>query len=307
MQIIKIFFLIILICLLISRDTCSTTRKIFNHLKSKENINTKEQPFGIETYNNINANTIIVSHYTINNNTFINHVIQNHRQYATKHGYDYWFRNGILDQRFGDVLYWQKTIVIKQAMNITDEYKRYKYKWILWVDGDVLFTNFNKSLEDLKKNIKVDNNNFLIIGRDMTCTKNNICPKDCCFNVGVLLIHNNEQSRKFIEKIINNFSRYNNNPLPEQAAIQDEILKPSLNLYKKYQNKCTLPPLPGVLIVDSTVINSGYVQNWRSGHFIAHFAGTGNTYRDNVIPKFLQCLKDNKYHYSQKCEHPNLN
>lgn len=76
----------------------------------------------------------------------------------------------------------------------------------------------------------------MIIGLEMAYDKGNIWAAYCCFNSGVLLIRNSKQGRKFIQAI--------NNDLP----------KPLLNVYKNYKNKCNLSPAPGgVIAVDSTI------------------------------------------------------
>lgn len=286
-----------------------------NTIINKLTFCTEEKPFNIDVYNK-KTKTIIVSHFTLNNN-FIDKVIENHRQYAKKHGYDYWFRNGVIEKKFSKKfndlktgIHWQKPIVIQQAMKILDEDKKYKYEWILWLDGDAVFTDFNKSLEKLRQENQITNKHFFTIARDMSCTRDNICPEYCCFNAGVLLVRNNALGRAFIKKIIDQHPKYVNNPVPEQTATQDLILR--LNLQKQNsQNKCNLPIIPGVMVVESEVMNSGYLKNWQAGHFIAHVTGTGNvdnnTYREKLILNLLECMKNNKYNNLDSCEFSKLN
>lgn len=300
-----ILLAILLMILLMNRDTA-----IYRFLDQPNNIDLPEKPFDLNLYNKTNniLKTIIVSHFTIDNNHFIKDVIKNHRKYAKKHSYDYWFRNGIIDRKllrnqqkpinynintFG--MAWQKLPVIQQAMDIMDGVN-HKYEWILWIDGDAVFTNINKSLDDLKNEMHVTDKHFLVIAKDMCCGSDNVCPVDCCFNAGILLIRNNQAARQFIQNIIDSFSKYKDKSLLEQAAIQDQILGLLIRKnntikvlnYTGNKNKCNIHPIPGIMIVNSTTINSGYVQNWKPGHFICHFAGIGNITRNILIPKFLK-------------------
>ena len=312
----KIFILlvIILMILLINRDTV-----IYRFLP--------EKPFGLNLYNKTNniPKTIIVSHFTIDNNNFIKDVINNHRQYAKKHSYDYWFRNGIIDRQLlrnqqkrinyninTFELFWQKLPVIQQAMNIMDGVN-HKYEWVLWIDGDAVFTNIDKSLDILKNEMHVTDKHFLVIAKDMCCNSNNVCPINCCVNSGVLLIRNNKAARQFMQNIRDSFAKYKDKQFPEQAAIQDQVLGILVRKNNTMQvlnytgnNKCNIHPISGIMTVNSTTINSGYVVNWQPNHFICHFAGVSNAARNILIPKFLKCINSSTNNYKPPCSSTTL-
>lgn len=44
---------------------------------------------------------IIVSHHTLDAD-YLDYTWPNHRSYAKKHEYDYWFRNGVIDRSYAD-------------------------------------------------------------------------------------------------------------------------------------------------------------------------------------------------------------
>lgn len=264
--------------------------------------------------NNVNReNTIIVSHFSLNN-SFISDVIDNHQRYAKKHGYDYWFRNGILDftlfnlerKTKGLSLAWQKMLVIKQAMDLMESSK-HQYEWVMWIDGDAVFADFNQDLEKLKANIGIKKDDWLIIAKDFLCNKNNNCPKDACVNSGVLLIRNNINARKFVDSIIKSFPYYKNRMLVEQSAINDYVfglLQVEDNEIKvlsqpiECPNMCNNVPIKGVQIVPSKTMNACYRRSfsssWKAGDFIAHFAGMSNDARGKYIKEFLTCINTNQ-------------
>lgn len=101
---------------------------------------------------------LIVSHCTLDGN-FLHYTWKNHKAYASQHGYDYWFRNGNIDDgRFRDEsnrsskvhnlgLYWQKTAAVKQGLNKVDEHGKRIYDIVVWIDADAFFTDISKSIE----------------------------------------------------------------------------------------------------------------------------------------------------------------
>lgn len=317
LKIIKIISLFLLVMLIVTY----TINRFYNKHKmyaliDYSNITLKElpnklqeKPYPIKHYGNKQEEKIIiVSHYTISKcNSYIKPVIKNHQEYAKKHGYDYWFRNGVLSTKFIDPkpenvgisirfygLYWQKIIAIKQAMDLVENH-RHKYAWIFWIDTDAAFTDFNKSLDQLKQEINI-NNTYLVTAKDMSCDDNNFCLHGC-INAGVMLFRNNAKSRQLIDNIINSHAMYPT----EQQAINDYIYGFLVNQDNKMvlhdyhcTNICNLSPISGIMVVNARVMNSGYNHTnavWQPGDFIMHFAGVEYRDRKKIIPKFLSDLK----------------
>lgn len=254
--------------------------------------------------------TMIVSHFTLDAK-FLKDVIPNHQHYAKLHHYDYWFRNGNIDDgRYANPsakervlqlgLYWQKVEAIDQVMAMK-EGDTFKYEWIFWIDGDAVFTDMKKSFEDLRNEVGLGDGYFLI-------TKD----KSSCVNAGVFLIKNDERGRQFMHVLKNNFAHYKDDPLPEQTVIEDIIFGQIDNvLHKTFGNfgrkaKCGLPRIPGTLVVEQTYMNAFYPsynpdsRRWRAGMFIAHFAG--DSARATNLPNFAACIAAKNYENLSACE-----
>ncbi len=307
--------LLIIITLQLNADDRIHSNNIINFKTKIEDIKTlKEIPYNIQHYNKNNdhtSNTIIVSHYTLDH-MFAMSIIQNHRKYAKKHGYDYWFRNGIIEHKFTNIkqryinnpliffgLRWQKFTAIKQAMDIKNGDK-HKYEWIMWLDGDADFTDMNKNLDDLKKTLNITKDHYFIIAKNAS----NSIPNNCV-NTGVFLIRNNNKSRKFIKNIITSFPVYTDY-LSDQTVIQDQIFG-----LISYDNKCNTSPIAGIKIVNPSIMNSQYSENstkWKSGDFIAHFTGLPpRAQHESDIVEFFTCIKHFKQSkYWNNCEHGHM-
>jgi len=248
---------------------------------------------------------LIVSHHTLDAN-YLDYTLENHPAYAKKNAYDYWFRNGKIDNGmftdengrnkiFKQGLYWQKIVAVKQGMEIKNADGTYRYDWVMWIDADAFFTNFNKKIEDVLE--KASPNDFLIIARDF--------PTSDCINSGVWLIKNNNNGRQFIETVEKSFPYYKNNSWPEQDAMQEiiygyvsktDIEKNTVAPYKK--RGCEEARIiKGVQVVPQRVLNSFYTRYavgaegsaWQPGDYIAHFAGEPD--RLALIKRLMACMK----------------
>lgn len=326
----KLFFYA-LFC--ISVTTVITVSQVTFKLFGKKLITIFNETFiklyPIKHFSNQNDNRekiLILSHYAAGEQ-FIEQVVKNHANYAKSHGYDYWFRGGIIDVGFMSLnvkkiascvaiflgLYWQKIIAVKEAMSIMDQHGKPKYDWIMWLDGDAVFTNVDKSLEQLMSEIHVKPKDFFIIAKDMTCC-NKFTDFHIWLNSGVFLIRNNQKGRKLIEDIIDSFNVYKDNyyVFPEQKAIQDYVfglLKRVNNRmvivekYNPYKHREKIVPIDGIKVLPSQLLNSGYQQGidiWKAGNFISHFVGSSKA----NINDFLECF-DNTQDKS-KCEYLSL-
>ena len=317
------YLLLLIIILQLSADDRVYINNIVNFKTKVDDVKTlKEIPFPINHYRKTNdkiPSTILVSHFILDH-MFIPSIIENHRKYAKTHGYDYWFRNGIIEHNFTNLkqnyinnpaiffgLQWQKFTAIKQAMDIMND-SEHKYEWIMWLDGVVAFTDFNKSLGDLMQEINVNNKDYFIITKDISCNKHNICKINYCIDSGVLLIRNNTQGRHFIQNIIDSFPIYKDRlPLPEQAAVQDQIF--GLPIHQENgTNNCNIPPIAGIRIIEPAVMNSRYTEGfpyWKSGDFINHFTWLPpKVIYETYIMYFFSCISKIKSNKDlNKCEY----
>ena len=255
---------------------------------------------------NPNACIAIVTHSTLDVK-YLNLAFDNHKRYAKKFHYDYIFRNNLLTERFIDPLassrvfqlglYWQKIESVTQALTENDALGNPKYQWVLWVDPDILFTNFDISLESLIDTYG-KGKDFLISQENFTYT-----------NAGIFLVRNTPFSKRMMKDIANLFPRYKTETLPEQLAIQDYSLgfvffSPdgvlrTIPEKKRNYNKASLNE---VNILPQRVLNSFYRGNiwlpgasskdavWQPGDFIAHFAVVFSE-KKNLMQALSDCFK----------------
>jgi hypothetical protein len=248
----------------------------------------------------VSGRIAILSHSTLNVK-YLDIALDNHHRYATKFGYDYIFRNNLITERFFDKqsrsplfqlgLYWQKIQATKDAL---DE----GYEWVLWVDPDILFTNFDMRIEDIIANYRLNHEEFLVAHENF-----------CFANTGVFLIHQSQWSHQMLEHIASLHSEYKDTLLPEQLAVQDYVLgfiflgndgrwqitpEEERNYYKK--------PIKNTAILPQRAMNSFYKGNfwlpgstsegsvWQPGYFLAHFAVRGSK-KDSEMRALSACFK----------------
>lgn len=252
----------------------------------------------------------IISHSTLDAK-YLPLTIDNHRRYASTLGYDYIFRNNLLTTRFVDEyaekkvfqlgLYWQKIQALQEAMDEMDGDQR-RYKWLLWIDADALFTNFEWSIEEKVKEHAGDFENpthYFMASREPFSF----------INAGVLLFHNDEASRKMIDVIARAFPWYVHQSLPEQDAISDYIagflteprpgdFRVTPIRQRDYKNPDLL--IAGTKRLTQRALNSFYggwwpwaASNdvvWAPGDFVAHFAVVKD--KGKEIDRFVKCLRE---------------
>lgn len=244
---------------------------------------------------------LVVSHNTLDSN-YLEYTLKNHHEYTKQQGYDYWFRNGNIDDgRFSDVsatnrifrygLYWQKIAAVEQSLNLVDDNGFKKYDWVVWIDADAFFTNMDKRFESIIS--QAQPTDYFIIARDY--------PTSDCVNAGVFLVKNNEDGIKFIRRVAELFNLYKTNTWPEQQAIVDLIYQyvPQREAETKDNNEyqkrtCDARRIiSGVHVVPQRTMNSfyGYKEldvGWQAGDFIAHMAGAKD--KLSAIKRLMSCM-----------------
>jgi hypothetical protein len=248
------------------------------------------------------SDILIVSHHTLDAN-YLKYTWENHRAYAKTHGYDYWFRNGVIDDKYVDNqaernvnkkgLYWQKIATVRKAMELTDAKGEPRYKWIMWIDADALFTNFTTTIEEKTANLKGDD--FLVIAEDY---------KGICANTGIWIIRNDAPGRHFIRLVDMSFPHFKDKQFPEQMAVVDLIFgylsenDLAQNRVTPYQErKCEKARIiKGVQVLRQREMNAYYVDyakpypesSWHAGDYIAHAAAGGNKLK--FIKRLTSCM-----------------
>ena len=180
----------------------------------------------------------------------------NKQDYCQKHGYF-----GILQTQTKNYLGFDKIIFIESLLSTN------QYDWILWLDNDTLFTNFNKKIEEV-----IDENHDFIICADYGGD----------VNAGVFLIKNSDGGKKYLSHIKQKM--YELAPVnkflfgEEQTAIQATYKEEKFNKIIKVipQKIMNAYPYSGVYghpngLNDWLGVNG----DWQHGDFIIHIPGFG--------------------------------
>lgn len=252
----------------------------------------------------------IISHSTLDAK-YLDLTIDNHLRYANKSSYDYIFRNNLISTRFLDEysgnrvrqlgLYWQKIAALTDAMEERVNDRR-RYTWVMWVDADAVFTNFDLRIEDILARHGVENfdkpNIYFLASKEPFHL----------INAGVLVFYNNEWSRNMLRVITDAFPLYSSQSLPEQDAMQDyiagflaESASHEFQITPMLERDYNSPHLiaPEARVLDQRVLNSFYggwfpwasseKEVWEPSDFIAHFAVVSDKNAD--IRQLIGCFK----------------
>lgn len=194
--------------------------------------------------------------YTPNMQSFISSMLHNHMTYTKRHGYQYHAFSHKLTDKFvspalrnrgfviSDGLFWQKLEAVRLEMDRNTTFDDHESsvqrsklhrntnsracKWILWVDADIIFTNYQLRLETILDHyLALNPHTYLLMPYDESGQDPLIC-----INNGVFLVKNTLAGRGFINRVISLFPQYRANSCPEQDCMQDVIfgladMKPS--------------------------------------------------------------------------------
>jgi len=133
-------------------------------------------------------------------------------QYCQLYDYDLQYVTEIIDERYPII--WQKTLAVRNCLNMRKENGQYKYKVVVWFDDDIYLTNLKYRIEDF---LNISDNKSIIFPRDIV--KNNW---NHYINSGNYIVKNNEIGRVFINdtiKGINLFNGYFRNNLNHEQSV----------------------------------------------------------------------------------------
>lgn len=179
----------------------------------------------------------------------------NKAEYCRKYNY-----HGILQTQTWDYLGYDKIIFIDALLDSN------QYDWILWLDNDTLFTNFNKKIEDI-----IDDKYDFII-----------CTDHSDINAGVFLVKNSENGRRYIKHLkqkMYELKPYNKYLFGEeqtalQATYKDSEFSNFIKIIsQKHMNAYPYSDIYGHPngLNDTLGVNG----NWEYGDFILHIPGFG--------------------------------
>ena len=225
----------------------------------------------------------------------------NHRSYAYHHYYRYYsftgrisagmFINpdrGPITDRIGGGLTWQKLSALATVALQTDKDGLPDCQWMLWIDSDAIFTNFNIPLEPLLMKVARSgvHHKDVVLSREMTSYP------DSFINSGVFLVRNSPLGRAFLEGSARLYNRHKDYHITDQNAIQEYVFYRSTRGLEMFERDLVeAHTRPEVALVPQRALNSfiwvgsmheaysSRDSEWKPCDFIAHLAGRSNQER----------------------------
>ena len=190
--------------------------------------------------------------------------IQINKNYCNKHGYNFQVEKNILDNTKHPA--WSKILLIQNLLNTS-------YQYIFYIDADACFVNHEIKIENFinDKSITIANQN-----KDFSKPRGE--------NSGVMLIKNNEISKKFFADCWDTYESCKRSCVWDQQAI-------GRMLDSKYKNDCKKLTCKQFNSYDGEFArNIGHFHClYEEGDFIIHMLRTSVEYK---ISKFKQILLD---------------
>ncbi len=272
---------------------------------------TPYHPFTTRTTLEGSGNICIVTQFTSNIDSYARIASDNHQAYAHFHGYHYdAFRGRVSGERFQDPahperlyrdgLYWQKIAATQKMLNETQPEDRNTplCRWVMWVDADVLFTNFERPVEHILAAWETADVNPDGDPKDVVLSRD---PADTAINAGVFFVKNTPGGKAFIDAVADSYNTYKVRQLPEQEAIQDYAFNSDLRTPGRCQwNRMRDRLRDNFAVMSQRTFNSFYKPGhqggevyWAKCDFIAHFAAlnleTRIEHMERVISELTAC------------------
>lgn len=182
-------------------------RKYRNNVIMESFKYTIRQDIKPEIYNEGQKNAMVTL-YTDNIKDYSLHSIKNMKKYCSEHGLSLYIFNEKLSNEIEHGC-WNKIPAILYLMNHT------KHEYIIWMDIDAVFNRLDLSFDKYIENYK---NKDMIVCRDIKDRKYK-------FNSGVMIIKNNEWSKKIFEDTWNTEIKHGYNKTGDQVILKQTILK----------------------------------------------------------------------------------
>lgn len=157
-------------------------------------------------------------------------------KYCDLYGYDMMYFTEIIDKKYP--IMWQKCVAIDKALNVKDEYGRYKYKIVAWFDDDIYMTNMKYRIEDF---LNINPEKDIFMPRDNI--KNNY---NHYINAGNYILKNTKVSRDFMKDTLNGMTDLFNGHFTDNMNHEQSINTYLYFSKSKYSNAIEVLPY-GVL------------------------------------------------------------
>lgn len=194
---------------------------------------------------------------------------KNKQDYAAKHDYLSFAKT---DNFSVEQVHFDKFVHILDVMNSNRD-----VDWVWWLDNDALITNFDIRIEDL-----IDDNFHIIMPVDLAG-----------LNTGSFLVKNSQQSREWLQYMLDNKSHYKNDKRWfEQQAVID--------FFPKFQHIFKIIPQRLINSYDYSIYGRdsvdllGYDGQWQPEHFVIHWPGLPNDTRIMLAKQYSNYIKDTR-------------
>jgi hypothetical protein len=280
---------------------------VYQNNFQKNDVHWKRQMSSFKKLHGNNVSPVCVtSFYNQKISSYGDLASKNHLAYCDKHGYRYFLftENSALNvKQFKDSLrpwMWLKVEILHQMLvKHPDEFK---CDWVLWIDADAVFTNWDGKVELLIEKLEKHYSDVSVVvaRQDVVPDADKVYHE---LNSGVVLVARNENGVNLVDHWKQSYPHYKDSYLVEQAALNDIVYKRSLlRAHGGFQfDRSQYDPrvlFPGVVIVPNRVMNSfaftyyeqmelcGPKWHWSPGDYILHLARTSATLRKEVFNSY---------------------
>tara|TARA_R110001583_G_scaffold15137_2_gene62626 strand:+ start:1017 stop:1658 length:642 start_codon:yes stop_codon:yes gene_type:complete len=193
----------------------------------------------------------------------------NLQSYCDKYNIDFRFCDKSLD--VNRATSWSKLLLVKSIIN------EGKYDWIIWIDDDILITNFDKNIEDY---ITGDKNIILQYDPNITSEGDRLIKDE--INCGFIFFRSDKQTLEIIDFI---YMLGDWSPHRTMCNWEQEIFIYYHNMIKNIDGESPYN------ILDYRTFQSfnrgeGKEYEWREGDFSSHFSGICKDKRIQLITNF---------------------
>lgn len=259
----------------------------------------------------------LTTHYTEDQKNFSEKAVSNHRSYAQRYGYQYQEHIGVIS---GDLfqdpgnsnkvrkngLYWQKVTAVKSFLS------KPECRYVMWLDSDVIYTNFDITVESIIKQYAFRKRDGKTIERHLFMPSDETNHPSIVINNGVFIIKNSPWGRSFMENTQKIYAAYKDNPTPEQDAFQDVIYQwvksepnnPPVRSRREYTQDRKLEE---VAILPQRVMDSFYREahdkpgaQWQPCDYIAHLSALSGDRRASLMDRFFKEIPTYQCHDRQE-------
>ena len=191
------------------------------------------------------------------------------QEYCERHGYHYIFHKSLMNTERHPS--WNKLVMLNECMETHPNYDYY-----VWIDDDILITNYNISLESFitRFGFDKDDKKTLMVSEDI-----HVLNLTYPFNCGLLILK--PTSKQLLNKIwiMGKVLNHEHTPSWEQETMQ---------FYWTHIDKSEFMVIPHKII--QSIYKTSWLPEthvWSRGDFAAHLAGRSNEERMSILENLI--------------------